>query len=329
MAQEVDVQYENLNSPFVHYAGTCARSTTIQHWQLRDLITCKQPDELFCVHQHSTVLYNVRADRSTVVQDLLFGPTSMTVGGGYIAAGGHNSQLDVRHLATGEVMFRGTVGGSVNNALHIAKDLSGEQRLFVCNNDNTIKVYNLADMQAPVTAVRCPTPINYAALSKGLGLLACVGDCPEAMLYKATESGYAEAGTYCEFGDAGMSAAWNATGTCFAAASQDGKVCVWDPRGKRAVARLQAGSACRGVKYSSGPADLLVFSEHENYCHIVDARKYTESQVLKVHPNGCQISGICFAPSGRRLYVGMGELGIGVYDIDMVKRTTFSTYELA
>lgn len=33
------------------------------------------------------------------------------------------------------------------------------------------------------------------------------------------------------------------------------------------------------MKYSSGPADLLVFSEHENYCHIVDARKYSESQV--------------------------------------------------
>lgn len=64
----------------------------------------------------------------------------------------------------------------------------------MCNNDNTIKVYNLADMQAPVTSVRCPTPINYAALSKGLGLLACVGDCPEAMLYKATESGALEPG---------------------------------------------------------------------------------------------------------------------------------------
>jgi Uncharacterised protein domain (DUF2415) len=53
--------------------------------------------------------------------------------------------------------------------------------------------------------------------------------------------------------------------------------------GWQAVARLQAGSACRGVKYSSGPADLLVFSEHENYCHIVDARKYTEAQVRGIY----------------------------------------------
>jgi hypothetical protein len=137
------------------------------------------------VHQTSTVLYNLHEDRvgaasscvsapdstaevafpramqdtyveymvqSTVIQDLFFAPTSMTVGGGFIAAGGQNSQvhgilaladkcaqglpvpyltilhvvqLDVRHLATGQVIFRGTVGGTVNNALHIAKDMSG------------------------------------------------------------------------------------------------------------------------------------------------------------------------------------------------------------
>lgn len=52
-------------------------------------------------------------------------------------------------------------------------------------------------------------------------------------------------------------------------------------------------------------------------------------QVLNVHQNGCQISGICFAPSGRRLYVGMGELGVNVYDVDMADRTTFSRYDLS
>ena len=49
-------------------------------------------------------------------------PTSMAVGQGYVAAGGQNSQLDVRRLAGGEVVYKGHVGGSVNNALHIARD---------------------------------------------------------------------------------------------------------------------------------------------------------------------------------------------------------------
>ena len=46
----------------------------------------------------------------------------MAVGQGYVAAGGQNSQLDVRRLAGGEVVYKGHVGGSVNNALHIARD---------------------------------------------------------------------------------------------------------------------------------------------------------------------------------------------------------------
>jgi hypothetical protein len=35
-------------------------------------------------------------------------------------------QLDVRRLSTGELMFRGPIGGSVNNALHIGTDPSGK-----------------------------------------------------------------------------------------------------------------------------------------------------------------------------------------------------------
>ena len=46
----------------------------------------------------------------------------MAVGQGYVAAGGQNSQLDVRRLAGGEVVYKGHVGGSVNSALHIARD---------------------------------------------------------------------------------------------------------------------------------------------------------------------------------------------------------------
>ena len=53
-------------------------------------------------------------------------PTSMAVGQGHVAAGGQNSQLDVRRLAGGQVVYKGHVGGSVNNALHIARD-SGHQ----------------------------------------------------------------------------------------------------------------------------------------------------------------------------------------------------------
>lgn len=69
---------------------------------------------------------------------------ALQVGHGYIAAGGQCSQLDVRLLATGEVVYKGHCGGSVNNALCIAPDASGALRLFVCNNDDTVKIFTLA-----------------------------------------------------------------------------------------------------------------------------------------------------------------------------------------
>jgi WD40 repeat protein len=80
-----------------------------------------------------------------------------------------------------------------------------------------------------------------------------------------------------------MSCAWNASGTCFAAGNQDGSVCVWDVRMQRLLAKLHASRAVRSVKFSRGAVDLLVYSEHENACHVVDARTFHTEQVC-VHP---------------------------------------------
>lgn len=43
-------------------------------------------------------------------------------------------QLDVRELASGKVIYRGPVGGTVNNALHISKDPSGKQETPVARS---------------------------------------------------------------------------------------------------------------------------------------------------------------------------------------------------
>lgn len=64
------------------------------------------------------------------------------------------SQLEVRQLRTGRMCFKGAVGGAVNNALHVGKAPNGEMRMFVCNNDETVKVYSLPSMN-PLTTIRC------------------------------------------------------------------------------------------------------------------------------------------------------------------------------
>lgn len=51
------------------------------------------------------------------------------------------------------------------------------------------------------------------------------------------------------------------------------------------VAQHRTSSACRNIKFSPSPVDLLAFSEHENFCHIIDARSLSSqssSQQLRV-----------------------------------------------
>merc|ERR1711916_283351 len=102
--------------------------------------------------------------------------------------------------------------------------------------------------------------------------------------------------------------AWNSSGMCFASASQDGSVCVWDLRSTKVLAKLQTQdkNACRVVKFSSGLTDLMAFSEHHSRFHIVDARTFAYEQVVSAAPER-DISGLCFTPNGSKVYSCIGD----------------------
>ena len=101
----------------------------------------------------------------------------------------------------------------------------------------------------------------------------------------------------------------------FAVASQDGIISVWDRRFARTATpatntgKLQVlKSTTRLVKFSQGPIDLLIFTEQSKYIHVVDARKFEETQVLSIgEPDGVrepEIGGACFTPDGKNITVG-------------------------
>ena len=46
-------------------------------------------------------------------------------------------------------------------------------------------------------------------------------------------TGFVEYSSFTEAQDAGMTCAWNPSGTCIASGSQDGTVTIWDPRAHR------------------------------------------------------------------------------------------------
>lgn len=51
------------------------------------------------------------------------------------------------------------VGGAINNCVNIAATHNGHVRLYVCNNDETIKIFNLPSMEQ-VTTLKLNTAVN-------------------------------------------------------------------------------------------------------------------------------------------------------------------------
>lgn len=91
-----------------------------------------------------------------------------------------------------------------------------------------------------------------------------------------------------EYFDGGFSCAFDASCTKLAAASQDGSVVLWDIRNtrkplKKFEANLrQPKAACRSVKFApTYHVDLMIFSEHDTYIHLVDMRTF-ERQIINV-----------------------------------------------
>ncbi|KAJ3212328.1 Cilia- and flagella-associated protein 43 [Dinochytrium kinnereticum] len=298
------------------YPKKHAQRSSIQHWQLRDLISCpKSRSEFIYVNQNNVLSYNTESKESTaLLKDLTFSPTSMTAGHGYLAAGGQRSQLIVRQLSS-NWFAQTTVGGSINNAMCLSSH-QGQIRLMICNNDETIKVYALPSLQR-ITSVSLPTAVNYCSVSPDGRKLAAVGDSNQVYLYDVNSSGsYQKTSVMTATSDAGFSCAWNQTSDKFAVASQDGFVCVWDIRSTEKLAKLgskqnpQVKGACRSVKFSpSGSIDLLMYSEiekHVSYVNLVDARTFNERQTLRVAPphSDQHISGISYSPDSKNIFVG-------------------------
>mmetsp|Transcript_27318 Transcript_27318/g.52001 ORF Transcript_27318/g.52001 Transcript_27318/m.52001 type:complete len:339 (+) Transcript_27318:231-1247(+) len=306
-----------------------AQPNTIQHWQLRDLIsTGSKANEVYYVRYNQTLCYDTQTREARVIQELGYAPTSMTMGHGYLAAGGQLGQLDVYSANEGNSIFSSDVGDNVNNSLHVGKSSAGDPCLLVSNNDCTVKVYDLPSLRR-LASVTFPMAINYSAMSSDGKYMVCVGDSEHVYLY-STQGEYQLLNTFSEASDSGMCCAWNASDTSFASASQDGTVCVWDLRMGKLLAKLAAPRSCRAVKFSCGAIDLLTYTEHEGACHIVDARTFQEQQVLTIPQNtsvdaSSDISGIAFGKDGTRLYVGAGDQGILEYEVDSIMRRSFSS----
>lgn len=171
--------------------------------------------------------------------------------------------------------------------------------------------------------------------------MVCVGDSTDIFLFDISSTGsFHHQATFTASEDWSFSTAFSCTSSMFAVASQDGIVSVWDRRyardatplndsGKLKVLKTtRAGfpyGAARLVKFSQGPIDLLMFTEQKDNIHLVDARTFEKSQVLKLgeQEGGIRepdIAGACFAEDGKSVVVGT-ERGIWQWVIFFIFRT--------
>lgn len=309
------------------------QSITIQHWQLRDLIQApRSPYEFFSVYQNSVKRYLTKTgESSSLFKDLNFVPTSITMGQGFAAAGGQQGQLALKDLESSYTL-QANVGGSINNSLVISSINGGDQPcLFVCNNDETIKVYGLPSLNL-IKTLQVPTACNHAAISPDGRNLIAVGDSNDVFLFDIRGQTFTLTQTLQATSEASFSCSWNRFGDTFAVASQDGYVSVFDIRhGGDTLAKLASKQsapvkgACRCVKFApSGPIDLLVFSEHVNYVHLIDSRTFQDRELVRISPSGVDqhISGVTFTPDSKRLFIGT-DSSVYDYEIDTISQRSF------
>lgn len=252
------------------------------------------------VHQSNVYFYNLRTKKSEyALKGLSFAPTAMTCGHGYMAVGGQRSQVVVRSLEEDEFMAQTTVGGAINNALHISRHL-GDTRLMVCNNDETIKIFSLPNMDH-IGDIKLESAVNSVCVAPDGRMMVATGDSGEVMLFGVSAGeGYVPLANLAPIQDAGFSCSWDPSSTQFAVAGQDGQVSVWDarmlPKRESKVACIESSQkipkgATRCVKFSQGMSmDLLIFTEHTSFLNVCDTRHYQERQRIRLSQPGTDLN---------------------------------------
>ncbi|KAL0083395.1 WD40-repeat-containing domain protein, partial [Phycomyces blakesleeanus] len=252
---------------------------------------------------------------------------------GYWASGGQRGELTLRDINTeNEVTITTTPSKTINNGLAFS-NLNGQLRLLVSNNDASVRVFSVPELQLLQT-IDFRTAVNHTSISPDETKMIVVGDDNKVHLFSITAAGTFEpVSTMAAARDANFSVAWNHSSEKFAVASQDGTVHVWDIRSRDPLYRFGGGNvrqnplkgAARCVKFTqSGAIDLLAFTEHVSHINIIDARTFNAQETIRVGSSGVDtpITGLAFSPNSHSMFVGMENV-ILEYPVDTSARRRF------
>ena len=84
-------------------------------------------------------------------------------------------------------MAQTAVGGAINNSLVLSKHGNDDVRLMICNNDQSIKIFSVPDMNL-VTTLNYSAAVNNVGVSPDGTMMAVVGDSNQIHLHSISSS---------------------------------------------------------------------------------------------------------------------------------------------
>ncbi|KAI8137129.1 WD40-repeat-containing domain protein [Fennellomyces sp. T-0311] len=264
------------------------------------------------------------------MDNLPYAPTTVDSGYGYVALAGHRGMAMIKSLSSDWCATLKT-GLGMNNCIHLSRT-NGDLRVTICNNDHTLSVYTIPDLQKLVV-LDMPAAINQVQVSPdGQNMLAV---CDDGYAYIYQLSDYTRIAQIQVSTDAALACAWKPTSDIFAVSSQDGLVQVYDATTYKVIAKLSSTeprktrNAPRSIQFSKGPLDLLVYAEHVSNINIVDTRTFESRQVIRLGPadRDAHIAGITFSSDNRSIFVGL-ETDLIQLPVDTAARRRFASARL-
>lgn len=79
------------------------------------------------------------------------------------------------------------VGGAINNSLVLSKHSEDDVRLMICNNDQTIKIFSVPNMNL-ITTLNYSSAVNNVGVSPDGSMMAVVGDSNQIHLHSISNS---------------------------------------------------------------------------------------------------------------------------------------------
>ncbi|KAI3424072.1 hypothetical protein D9Q98_009435 [Chlorella vulgaris] len=296
-------------------------STSIVHFQLRNLVWATSAHDVYHVRENKVQLWNSVAQRLTKVIDVSGGPGGGVAPGlgkiqlctlcakeGLVVGGGFSGEVVARRQGSQDEFscsMRVTHSDNgITNAIEIYRPAAAQVRVVCSNNDDLVRAYDASTFQL-VSQYRFPWAVNCTVAQPDGGRLLCtVGDHPTALLYDAASG--RQVAELQGHADYSFAAAWHPDGNVLATGNQDMTTRLWDIRyPARSFALLQANiSAIRSLRFSSDGA-FLAAAEAADYVTLYDAAsRYRRCQEIDLFG---ELAGVSFTPDGGRLFIAVSD----------------------